>query len=615
MDGWKIRRAVDLQEDSPPVERLRALATLSSRQAHDFVIVVLDGDKPADLTGMQPWLSMILPGRASLQKQVGSVQANVVSVTLPKTGYAERGDVSIILSLMDEDGQTQIPLYGCVMRVMEDSTDTIIDETKVIPSLAELLAQFDACKAATSAANTAAGKAISAASSAQKVASDVQKKLDNGEFVGAQGPKGEKGDTGPRGPQGETGATGPQGPRGETGAPGPQGPKGKDGEVTFESLTDEQKASLRGDPGEKGEKGEKGDPGAQGEKGEKGDPGRDAPQEAVLHTAQTLNNDQKTQARQNIGAADEETVNQLKGDIRVNLIRLTLQTETKKGVTCTNNGDGTFTLNGTCDGGTAFVINNKLPKINNIKLTGEPDNASKCWLGILKDRNYNNIIFSNGVGNIDGTENLLLAQCDDGGTYNNLVFKPMITTDLNATYDDFVSYDDSFVTSRDVIDKSSIGDAWTAGKTYAVGDYCISNNKLYKCKIQHTAGSVFDTTYWDTVSVASITNDINKRLERSSPLYYSSDYGTLALQKMGNGLVLAKYNGNNLSLTTQTKLNIQIPNDYLPIDQYGVFRGVALAADNTTSFGILEITVNGDVLAILPLPYMYVTMIYPTKNV
>lgn len=338
MDGWKIRRAVDLQEDSPPVERLRALATLSSRQAHDFVIVVLDGGMPADLTGMQPWLSMILPGRASLQKQVGSVQANVVSVTLPKIGYAERGDVSIILSLMDEDRQTQIPLYGCVIRVMEDSTDTIIDEEKVIPSLAELLAQFDACKAAAGAANTAAGKAISAASGAQKVANDVQKKLDNGEFVGAQGPKGEKGEpgaqgprgekgdtgergpqgetgaTGPQGPQGETGATGPQGPQGETGATGPQGPKGKDGEVTFESLTDEQIASLRGEPGAKGEKGEKGDPGAQGEKGEKGDPGRDAPQEAVLYTAQTLNDAQKTQARENIGAADEETVNQLKDD-------------------------------------------------------------------------------------------------------------------------------------------------------------------------------------------------------------------------------------------------------------------------------------------------------------
>ena len=326
MDGWKIRRAVDLQEDSPPVERLRALATLSSRQAHDFVIVVLDGGKPADLTGMQPWLSMILPGRASLQKQVGSVQANVVSVTLPKIGYAERGDVSIILSLMDEDGQTQIPLYGCVIRVMEDSTDTIIDEEKVIPSLAELLAQFDACKAAAGAANTAAGKAISAASSAQKVANDVQKKLDDGEFVGARGPKGEKGDTGAQGPRGEKGDTGERGPQGETGATGPQGPKGKDGEVTFESLTDEQKASLRGEPGAKGEKGEKGDPGAQGEKGEKGDPGaqgekgekgdpgRDAPQEAVLYTAQTLNDAQKTQARENIGAADAAMVSQLKSD-------------------------------------------------------------------------------------------------------------------------------------------------------------------------------------------------------------------------------------------------------------------------------------------------------------
>ena len=314
MDGWKIRRAVDLQEDSPPVERLRALATLSSRQAHDFVIVVLDGDKPADLTGMQPWLSMILPGRASLQKQVGRVQANVVSVTLPKIGYAERGDVSIILSLMDKDGQTQIPLYGCVMRVMEDSTDTIIDEGNVIPSLAELLAQFDACKAAAGAANTAAGKAISAASGAQKVANDVQKKLDNGEFVGAQGPKGEKGEPGAQGLRGEKGDTGERGPQGETGATGPQGPKGKDGEVTFESLTDEQKASLRGEPGAKGEKGEKGDPGAKGEKGEKGDPGRDAPQEAVLYTAQTLNDAQKTQARENIGAADEETVNQLKDD-------------------------------------------------------------------------------------------------------------------------------------------------------------------------------------------------------------------------------------------------------------------------------------------------------------
>ena len=85
-----------------------------------------------------------------------------------------------------------------------------------------------------------------------------------------------------------------QGSRGEPGRDGAKGDKG--------------------DPGAKGDKGEPGAPGARGEKGEKGDPGRDAPQEAVLYTAQTLNDAQKTQARENIGAADAAMVSQLKSD-------------------------------------------------------------------------------------------------------------------------------------------------------------------------------------------------------------------------------------------------------------------------------------------------------------
>jgi hypothetical protein len=81
---------------------------------------------------------------------------------------------------------------------------------------------------------------------------------------------------------------------GRPGATGPQGPQGE-----------------KGDPGKDGEPGATG---PQGPQGEKGDPGKDAPQEAVLYTAQTLDDAQKAQARENIGAADEETVNQLKSD-------------------------------------------------------------------------------------------------------------------------------------------------------------------------------------------------------------------------------------------------------------------------------------------------------------
>lgn len=55
-----------------------------------------------------------------------------------------------------------------------------------------------------------------------------------------------------------------------------------------------------GPQGEKGEKGEKGEPGPAGPQGE---PGKDAPQESVLYTAQSLSDDQQAQARENIAAA------------------------------------------------------------------------------------------------------------------------------------------------------------------------------------------------------------------------------------------------------------------------------------------------------------------------
>lgn len=85
-----------------------------------------------------------------------------------------------------------------------------------------------------------------------------------------------KGETGPVGPQGLQGEVGPVGPQGETGPQGPVGPqgeKGADGTMTFEDLTPEQKASLKGDKGDTGPQGPKGDKGDTGAAGPQGDPG------------------------------------------------------------------------------------------------------------------------------------------------------------------------------------------------------------------------------------------------------------------------------------------------------------------------------------------------------
>ena len=125
-----------------------------------------------------------------------------------------------------------------------------------------------------------------AGNAAQAVADEVQRRLDNGDFVGPQGPKGDRGETGPIGPQGPKGEKGDKGDRGEKGDTGPQGETGAKGDAfTFTDFTPEQLESLRGPKGytgATGAQGAKGDKGDKGDTGAKGEPGKDAVIDATL---------------------------------------------------------------------------------------------------------------------------------------------------------------------------------------------------------------------------------------------------------------------------------------------------------------------------------------------
>ena len=107
-----------------------------------------------------------------------------------------------------------------------------------------------------------------ATDSANDLVEDINKKLENGEFIGPQGPqgiqgpigpvgpqgpqgpqgeKGDKGDKGDVGPQGEQGIQGIQGEQGPVGETGPQGPIGKTPNVqvgTVETLEPTEQASV-----------------------------------------------------------------------------------------------------------------------------------------------------------------------------------------------------------------------------------------------------------------------------------------------------------------------------------------------------------------------------------
>ncbi len=77
------------------------------------------------------------------------------------------------------------------------------------------------------------------------------------------------GDTGPKGDKGDPGPTGPAGPKGDKGDTGSQGPKGDTGP--------QGGIGPKGDKGDQGGEGPKGDTGDQGPKGDKGDQGDDGP--------------------------------------------------------------------------------------------------------------------------------------------------------------------------------------------------------------------------------------------------------------------------------------------------------------------------------------------------
>lgn len=134
-----------------------------------------------------------------------------------------------------------------------------------------------------------------------------------------------------------------------------------------------------------------------------------------------------------------------------NLLNPTLLTETtKNGITCTpntdadGNFDGTYTLNGTASANALFDI--AIVKLNagTYRLIGCPSGGSSktYWFYAYIYSSYGeygsgcNIKAKN-----DGDNATVKIVINSGATVENLVFKPMITDDLTATYDDFVPYE------------------------------------------------------------------------------------------------------------------------------------------------------------------------------
>lgn len=140
-----------------------------------------------------------------------------------------------------------------------------------------------------------------------------------------------------------------------------------------------------------------------------------------------------------------ETVSDVRKETTVNLLPAS-SSESKKGVTFTGNGDGTYTLTGTATDDVQFLIagniikeqlSDKLP----LKLLGGISN--NVYVEYKNTFDDSKSITDKGTGGAiinNANNSLICVTVLAGETLPNVVVKPMLTTNLDATYDDFVPY-------------------------------------------------------------------------------------------------------------------------------------------------------------------------------
>lgn len=178
---------------------------------------------------------------------------------------------------------------------------------------------------------------------------------------------------------------------------------------------------------------------------------------------------------------------------------------TLNGITITNNGDGSYTLNGTATAQANFDFLKMTSDGKKYKIFGCPSGGSTTTY-MLRINNYPDTQnLANDVG--DGIEIVnsiglgVFIRIEKDFTCNNLVFKPMITDDLDAV--EVVPYSGS---AKNLIGdvsaiRNMLSDEWIS-KAYYKGDYVIYNNTLYVCILTHTSGIVpTNATYWKATTV------------------------------------------------------------------------------------------------------------------
>ena len=204
-----------------------------------------------------------------------------------------------------------------------------------------------------------------------------------------------------------------------------------------------------------------------------------------------------------------------------NLLNSTLQTMTQNGVTCINNGDGTYTLNGTAKSQTVFNLFNINENIYGGKLiTGCQPGGGRNTFNIVivyytKDRKWASEDYEVGDGKIIKIKNessYLLSigiLVRTGYVCNNVIFKPMIAEGAASAYEPYHEQTVTLPYTLNAIPVSSGGNVTIDGQQY-IADRVAEKDGVIAIErwIDYVNISELDKTKWlfrNDVSTANCT--------------------------------------------------------------------------------------------------------------
>lgn len=147
---------------------LRMLFAAGDGDAHKIEVSVTRGGAPVDLAGASVTGSFVRARDNATILLTGSVSGNSALISMVSACYNADGAFAVAVRLI-LSGQKHTIFYG-TGSIVSTSTDTIVDNENIVPSLDDLLAQIDRMESGTQAATTAAASANSAASAANSAA-------------------------------------------------------------------------------------------------------------------------------------------------------------------------------------------------------------------------------------------------------------------------------------------------------------------------------------------------------------------------------------------------------------------------------------------------------------